>query len=54
MNPETLTWEQAQELLAARRDSVPMPRKATTRGRATKAKTKATAARGTKRKAAGA
>jgi DNA topoisomerase I len=55
MNPETLTWEQAQELLAARRDAVPMPRKPTTRGRAAKGKTKAAASpRATKRKAAGA
>jgi DNA topoisomerase-1 len=56
MNPETLTWEQAQELLAARRDAVPMPRKGPARGRAAaKAKTKAAAApRGSKRKAAGA
>jgi DNA topoisomerase I len=27
MAPEALTWEQAQELLAARRDAVPMPRR---------------------------
>ena len=56
MNPEALTWEQAQELLAARRDSVPMPRKAPARGRGpVKSKAKpAAASRGTKRKAAGA
>jgi DNA topoisomerase I len=55
MNPETLTWEQAQELLAARRDAVPMPRKGAARGRAAKGKTKAAASpRGAKRKAAGA
>jgi DNA topoisomerase I len=55
MNPEALTWEQAQELLAARRDAVPMPRKSAPRGRAAKGKTKtAPAARATKRKAAGA
>jgi DNA topoisomerase I len=54
MNPEALTWEQAQELLAARRDAVPVPRKATTRGRAAKAKKTAAPARATKRKAAGA
>jgi DNA topoisomerase-1 len=59
-NPETLTWEQAQELLAARRDSVPMPRRAAAgRGRgaakSAKAKTaKAGAGRATKRKSAGA
>jgi DNA topoisomerase-1 len=55
MNPETLTWDQAQELLAARRDAVPMPRKGPARGRAAaKAKTKTGASRGGKRKAAGA
>ena len=55
MNPETLTWEQAQELLAARRDAVPMPRKNAPRGRAAKGKTKtASPARGARRKAAGA
>jgi DNA topoisomerase-1 len=51
-NPETLTWEQAQELLAARRDAVPMPRKASgRRGAAAKPKT-AARARPTKRKSA--
>jgi DNA topoisomerase-1 len=56
MNPEALTWEQAQELLAARRDAVPMPRKGATRGRAAaKGKTKTAApARAAKRKSAGA
>ncbi len=56
MNPEALTWEQAQELLAARRDAVPMPRKGPARGRAAaKSKNKSAAApRATKRKAAGA
>ena len=55
MNPEALTWEQAQELLAARRDAVPMPRKGPARGRAAaKAKTKTAAPRSSKRKAAGA
>jgi DNA topoisomerase I len=55
-NPETLTWEQAQELLAARRDSVPMPRRAAGgRGRAAgKAKQAKPASRTPKRKAAGA
>jgi DNA topoisomerase I len=59
-NPESLTWEQAQELLAARRDSVPMPRRAAAgRGRgaakSAKAKTaKAGAGRATKGKSAGA
>ncbi|HEY6361641.1 MAG TPA: type I DNA topoisomerase [Vicinamibacterales bacterium] len=59
MSPETLMWDQAQELLAARRDAVPMPRRGAARGRAgAKAKTagatKRPAARGAKRKAAGA
>ena len=59
MSPETLTWEQAQELLAARRDAVPMPRRGAARGRAaakpkTAGATKRPAARGAKRKAAGA
>jgi DNA topoisomerase-1 len=55
MNPETITWGQAQELLAARRDAVPVPRKTATRGRAAKAKTKTAApARAAKRKSAGA
>jgi DNA topoisomerase-1 len=57
-NPEALTWDQAQELLAARRDAVPMPRRAAAgRGRAGgKAKSaKASASvRGARRKAAGA
>jgi DNA topoisomerase-1 len=52
MSPETLTWEQAQELLAARRDAVPMPRKAPARrGAAKKAVSSSGRAR---RKAAGA
>jgi DNA topoisomerase-1 len=56
MSPETVTWEQAQELLAARRDAVPMPRRGAARGRAgTKAKTAGVTKRPpAKRKAAGA
>ena len=49
-NPETLTWDQAQELLAARRDAVPSPRRAG-RGRTGGAR-KAAGARGAKRKTA--
>ena len=35
MNPEQLTWEQAQELLAARRDAGPAPKRGATKRRAT-------------------
>jgi DNA topoisomerase I len=58
-NPETLTWEQAQELLAARRDAAPSPKRGGgARGRAgarkTSAKTAKTAkAQGARRKAQG-
>ena len=51
-NPEALTWDQAQELLAARRDAVPSPRRAG-RGRTGGAR-KTAGARGAKRKTAGA
>src|SRR3954468_16295568 len=34
MNPEQLTWEQAQELLAARRDAAPAPKRGGTKRRA--------------------
>jgi DNA topoisomerase-1 len=52
-SPEALTYEQAQELLAARRDAAPSPRRAPARGRAGARKT-GSAARPGKRKAAGA
>ena len=51
-NPETLTWEQAQELLAARRDAVPMPRRGG-RAKVGGARKGAPKAQGTRRKAQG-
>ena len=51
-NPETLTWEQAQELLAARRDAAPAPRRGAARGRAG-ARKGASKAQGSRRKAQG-
>jgi DNA topoisomerase-1 len=53
-SPETLTYAQAQELLAARRDAVPSPRRGAARGRTGAKKKSAGAVRTTKRKAAGA
>ncbi len=50
--PESLTYEQATELLAARRDAAPLPRRGTTRRRAAAGATKP--ARKSRRKAAGA
>jgi DNA topoisomerase-1 len=51
-NPETITWEQAQELLAARRDAAPAPRRGGARGRAG-ARKGVTKAQGARRKAQG-
>jgi DNA topoisomerase-1 len=52
MSPETITYEQAQELLAARRDAVPVPRRGGGRGRAGARKTPRRA-QGARRKAQG-
>ena len=49
-NPESLTYEQAVELLAARKDAAPMPRRGGFKRRATKS----TASKPRARKAAGA
>jgi DNA topoisomerase I len=54
-NPESLTYEQAQELLAARRDAAPAPRRVGGRRRTSAAAAESTGrGRGAKRKAAGA
>jgi DNA topoisomerase-1 len=45
-NPETLTYAQAVELLAARRDAAPSPRRGRARPRAAKASTTGTRSRG--------
>jgi len=51
LNPESVTFEQATELLEARRNAAPSPRRAAGRRRATPARP---AARGARRKSAGA